>query len=668
MSNPLYSPDLGPNGATAPTKSVNETPVNTRRTHNVFNNSYLNYLTLPFGRIMPYFYMHCVPGDKIPLHSKHTVRSFPMSSPFLNSIKLNKDNFMVPMQAILPNSWELIYKQPQQGDDVPDDANCTLNLMPGDQNLFATILVNFVNAYNTVYGSTQNEVPTTTAEMVRNFFVTLFTCELFFSSSSLFNSLGYHITPFFYNDDDPTNRISFDSYFDIICNSITIRFSLHDRKFTNAKGSTEFTFISTPELISILRENLDDVVFEPFFSASFFHSYTKSNIPEPWSGLDRVINLGPLYAYQLCCAHYYVNPQVDFIYNAQLYRDNVINLVKAYASAASFVQNIDTFSYNGISIPYDFLSSHYLDPVIAEFCENPYTSSKGLAFYNLCYYLFGVRESLKFGDYFTDCRTRPYALGTFDAPVVGQGVSAIDMTKSIVMQRFANSVIKLRGDFSDYLKGIFGTLPSPDYHFPKYISHSEFDVKSFEVANTSDKTGQLVTNLESSEDNFAFEVDVDMPCIIISCCYMSVPRSYMQTKDRFYFHKDRFDMFNPMLQYLGDQPVYQRERTDMAKNSDIFGYQSRNGEYKQRYNVLSGAFMDILTSWVFCTDNVYGAQPDPSLALVQSPEFIRSHEYEFDRYFAAVAGPSLGHRFHFILVFNNDCQSLRPMEISPGIL
>ena len=91
MSNPLYSPDMGPNGATAPTKSVNETPVNTRRTHNVFNNSYLNYLTLPFGRIMPYFYMHCVPGDKIPLHSKHTVRSFPMSSPFLNSIKLNKE-------------------------------------------------------------------------------------------------------------------------------------------------------------------------------------------------------------------------------------------------------------------------------------------------------------------------------------------------------------------------------------------------------------------------------------------------------------------------------------------------------------------------------------------------------------------------------------------------
>lgn len=142
----------------------------------------------------------------------------------------------------------------------------------------------------------------------------------------------------------------------------------------------------------------------------------------------------------------------------------------------------------------------------------------------------------------------------------------------------------------------------------------------------------------------------------------------MQTKDRFYFHKDRFDMFNPMLQYLGDQPVYQRERTDMEKNSDIFGYQSRNGEYKQRYNVLSGAFMDILTSWVFCTDNVYGAQPDPALALVQSPEFIRSHEYEFDRYFSALAGPSLGHRFHFILVFNNDCQSLRPMEISPGIL
>lgn len=666
MSNPLYSTDMGPNGATAPTKSVNETPVNTRRTHNVFNNSYLNYLTLPFGRIMPYFYMHCVPGDKIPLHSKHTVRSFPMSSPFLNSIKLNKDNFMVPMQAILPNAWELIYKQPQQGDDVPDDANSTLDFMPGDQNLFSTLLVNFFTSYNTL--KTAITEGTIAVQMVRDLFVTLFTSELYFSTSSLFNSLGYHITPLFYNNSAPNGYISFDSFFDVFFGSVQLSIELNGKKFTNFSGYPG-TFVSTAELASLLRENLDDVTFYlDYFSVDTNLDYHYFNIPEPWVGLDRVINIAPLYAYQLCCAHYYVNPQVDFIYNAQLYRDNVINLVKAYATAASFVQNIDTFSYNGISIPYDFLSSHYLNPVVSEFCENPFTSSRALAFYNLSYYLFGVRESLKFGDYFTDCRTRPYALGTFDAPVVGDGVSAIDMTKSIVMQRFANSVIKLRGDFSDYLKGIFGTLPSPDYHFPKYISHSEFDVSSFEVANTADETGQLVTNLQSSEDNFAFEVDVDMPCIIISCCYISVPRSYMQTKDRFYFHKDRFDMFNPMLQYLGDQPVYQRERTDMAKNSDIFGYQSRNGEYKQRYNVLSGAFMDILTSWVFCTDNVYGAQPDPSLAVVQSPEFIRSHEYEFDRYFSALAGPSLGHRFHFILVFNNDCQSLRPMEISPGIL
>lgn len=576
---------------------------------------------------------------------------------------------MVPMQAILPNAWELIYKQPQQGDDVPDDANCTLNFMPGDQNLFATLLLNLESSYTVLTNATESQ---RTSQMIKDFFVCLFSCELFFSSSSLFNSLGYHITPIFQAEEEPSVNISFDSYFDLLSKSFSFRITLNNKSFTNdASVQTESVmYVSTPELYSLIRENLNDIEFQTAFftfTPPRLH-YIFFNIPEPWVGLDRVINLGPLYAYQLCCAHYYVNPQVDFIYNAQLYRDNVINLVKAYASAASFVQNIDTFSYNGISIPYDFLSSHYLDPVVAEFCENPFTSSKALAFYNLCYYLFGVRESLKFGDYFTDCRTRPYALGTFDAPVVGDGVSAIDMTKSIVMQRFANSVIKLRGDFSDYLKGIFGTLPSPDYHFPKYISHSEFDVKSFEVANTASETGKLITNLQSSEDNFAFEVDVDMPCIILSCCYISVPRSYMQTKDRFYFHKDRFDMFNPMLQYLGDQPVYQRERTDMAKNSDIFGYQSRNGEYKQRYNVLSGAFMDILTSWVFCTDNVYGAQPDPAIALVQSPEFIRSHEYEFDRYFAAVAGPSLGHRFHFILVFNNDCQSLRPMEISPGIL
>lgn len=122
--NPLYNTNDSPSNSTQPTKSVNRQGVYVPRTHNTFDNSYFHYKTQKFGQYEPFFVMEGVPGDMIPLHSSHDIRSLPMASPFLSSLKLNKDYFMCPMPAILPNTWEYIFRQPVQGDDVPYDANC----------------------------------------------------------------------------------------------------------------------------------------------------------------------------------------------------------------------------------------------------------------------------------------------------------------------------------------------------------------------------------------------------------------------------------------------------------------------------------------------------------------------------------------------------------------
>ena len=126
--NPLYQTNDSPNAATQPTKAVNRQGVSVPRSHNTFDMSYFMYKTQHYGTLEPFFVMEGVAGDKIPLQSSHDVRTFPMSSPFLSKLKLNKDYFMVPMQAILPNSWEYIFKNPSQGDDVPEDAYCRLSL------------------------------------------------------------------------------------------------------------------------------------------------------------------------------------------------------------------------------------------------------------------------------------------------------------------------------------------------------------------------------------------------------------------------------------------------------------------------------------------------------------------------------------------------------------
>ena len=127
-TNPLYNTNDSPNNATQPSKAVTDSQVFVNRNRNTFDLSYFNYKTQRFGQYEPFFVMEGVPGDTIPLSSSHNVRSLPMQSPFLSSLTLSKDYFMVPMQAILPNTWEMIYANPASGDDVPEDANCLFDL------------------------------------------------------------------------------------------------------------------------------------------------------------------------------------------------------------------------------------------------------------------------------------------------------------------------------------------------------------------------------------------------------------------------------------------------------------------------------------------------------------------------------------------------------------
>lgn len=666
-SNPLYNTNDSPNNATQPTKAVNRQGVAVPRTHNTFDLSYNNYTTQLYGYYYPFFCLHAVPGDTVPLRSEVEVRSFAMKSPYLGGVTLKKDYYLCPMQAILPSTWELIYKNPSQGDDVPDDANC---LIP------KTSLNNILSSMDELlqvepqFTSTSTDV----ADRIRMLFI----AESFFSSGSLFFNLGYKCSPIFGSGD---SVYSFDTIFDSFIKylvgpgtAFSIKLSNGDTQVFRVSNSDKYISPTTPinvsvsTAISIMRENPNFVILASKAGPTdtIVTDYLGSQITLRLPLLpEKDINISSILAYQLIWSQYFVNPQVDYIYNCDIYRETFrSNFINKFGSAAWYTVPWQTFSYNGSHISYDYFSLHYLIKIFDTIEPSNY---------DIIHYLFGLRQSLRFGDYFTDSRTRPYAPGVMDAPVVGEKVSAIDITKSVVMQRYLNAVVKLGNNFGDYLRGIFGTTPSPDYHFPKFIASSEVAVDGFEVANTSSQQqGLLVTNLKTSADKYEFEVSVDMPCIILGLSSFSVPRVYSQTCNRFFFHNDRFDDFNPMLQYIGDQDIRSIELSSCTNREGqadgVFAYASRNAEYKQSFSVASGGFIDMLPSWAFLSDSLFQGYFVPDTLIPQSPEFIRAKDYEFDRFFEVQTGLSLGHKFHFILRYNNQNVCNRPMEVNPGIL
>lgn len=658
-TNPLYNTNDSPNNSTQPTKSVNNQGVYVPRTHNTFDISYFLYKTQKFGQYEPFFATEGVPGDTIPLSSSHNVRALPMSSPFLSQLDLNKDYFLVPNNAIQPNTWDYIYTDPTQGDDVPEDAH---NLFPifagsGRDSIFQQMIQHV------------KRDPDNSAGVGLRW---LLISEMFMSSGSLLNVMGYKLNPIF-TQQGSSKPYSFDNFFDSFCRAIdsmtiSVNTDYVDVVYNYSRvGDSDITLL---EALSLLRRYGSLAVISDFTMADTSpvdeFSCDFSTLPTIDYEVNQAINLDRLCAYQLVCSQFYVNPKVDFLYNAQLYRDNMFTLFKSIFPSAT----PNLFSYNGILVPYDYFSMYYYQRVNALVYDVESAITRPQFFFDYYNAIFGYRESLRFGDYFTDSRTRPLAIGEDTLEVNEDStISVIDMSRRIVLQRFRNAVIKLGQNAGDYLRGIFGTSPSPDYHVPKFISHQDFNISGFEVANTtSDSQGDIVTNLSTRDDRFAFEIEIDMPCVIVGVSYFSCPRAYSQTKERVFFHKNRYDMFNPMLQAYGDQAVYNNERTDLRPNQEVFGYQSRNNEYKQKYSQVSGGFVQYLPAWSFVTDSIFNPVVDLAISNTQSPDYIRAHDYEFNRFFQAIPGYSLASAFHFIVVYNNKCMATRPMEVNPNTL
>lgn len=701
-NNPLFRANNSPTNTTKPTKAVNNTSAVVKRTHNTFDNSYFNFMTQRFGLYEPFWWKNCVAGDNEPYSNSHNVRSLPFASPILSPMKLNKDYFQVPHYAIQPNTWDYIFKTPTQGDDVPLDAQ---NLFPmfhatGDvesNNIFGigSILASLKADFNYYFTNTN---------VCFRIAMKLLFLENFLSSGSLMYKLGFKINPTFVLTNG--TKYTFDELYDFVFSNLDISASF---KIFDADSPDEYQILSLttgslgPDInrkvdkftmLSLLRSQMSDLYYinvsHSDNALDRLQNFEVSGIPTMvWTSDDsrvsylsgiNCLRMDVMNAYQLACAQYYVNPRVDFLYNAQLYRDNWISILRKYMenyAGAGF--SIDTFEYNGIPVLFDYFSSHYY----SWFTSRAYPDMSSLSYVNddigfpllrdtvaIAQYLFAFREQLRFGDYFTDARTQALGYGEAGSDVVNvmdDSVSVTDLSQKLVLNRFRSAVAHLDNSAEDYLNTMYGEDLPPDYHYPKFIVHSEFGINGEEVNNTtSDNQGNIVTNLKSGQDSAEFNIEVSVPSILIGISYISIPRVYSQIKERHYFHEDRYDMFQPMLQYFGDQEIYNREKSDYLVNpQDSYAYVSRNGEYKQRVSQCSGAFLTSLRSWIFCADPIVGEGTDIIPIYQQNPLAIRAHDFEFNRFLKAQTGLSLGTGFHFIMQYNNQNLDNRPMEVNP---
>ncbi len=662
--------ESGRNAGVTPVNPQSDVKVNTSQGLNDFTMSYQNLLTARYGEITPFFVFDAIGRDRINLSSSHEVRTTTLQSPMMSSLRMRKTYASMPYSGILPNTWQYIFTNPKKGDDVPDDVFPMLNV--------ANLIILLTSKY------TNLDAPFNLESDLFHRFLLFYTI---FSSGGLLNYLGCHINP-----STNTDINVFEGYVDqlisqigsstLVGKSISFHLSNNNSSYNTSKYLHTLTFtknlVDNRRIFYAMLQHPDYVVNQPVDIPSSSLSAWKSivaylhSISTQEIKFSEKINVSRLVAYQQICAQYYTNDNVDSLYSAELFMSNQKSL--CYLAFDYYSSDPKFFKYNGVPVYYDVFSSHYLDVLVeclqngiqpgVHDSEDTYTGGDFafLFFMNL----FTFRESLKYADYFMAGRTRPLAVGDVEIkvnnnPGKGMSVSAIDVNHNLWIQRFLNAVNRTASNIIEYTKSIFGYDVPKDYHTPNFILTSSEFISGVETTNTASEQGDVTLNIKSQNSRYEFDVFIDNPCIIFGLCSFEFTPCYDKGISRFFFHKDRFDMFNPYLQHIGDQEIYVSEydSESTGEGNVPFAYAERYAEYKHRVNEAHGGFSYNLPSWSFLT--TYGKSPINS-------DVVRCHPFEMDKYYKELSYSGLAGYYHFIISFMNNCDTLRAMNKYPDLL
>lgn len=666
--------------------NVNNPETRVIRGKNKFPQSFIHPSSCRYGEVDPVAAMKCERGDTFPYKFVTDLDTFTMKSPLKSKLNMYSAAFKVPMQAIYPRNWVIMLPTPNKGDDVPEDTRALFDPIRFDDTLSSGLSV-LLNS------------PLSSTEKVNAYIKSVLLKELIFSDGSLFSKFNMHYSayPLYRMNSDGIGGATyqyllngFDEWFDTIFapwlrDAFESSFQYpsaqnpfyhlkpiddEDKRYyivtdddkliaSSSSGDTAISFISFRRALELLRTGEYDVNLG---------NYDFGAVPVSWpiTGLreSEAINIEPIIAYQLCCAHFFTNSKIDFVYTAQLWRDNMQSLLMS-----GDPQYLKSFEWNGITLLYDVMSSAHINS------DDFAYSADGLAFptwFAFWFNLFGFQRSLRYGDYFTGAHTEPLAVGDINAPVVNGSVNALTMTRRIQWTRYLNKVNISGPRLEDWLRAVFGgKKPEAPKDVPIKLSVETFNVSGFEVNNTGDAQQNpddrviATTNLRLTDSKYMFEAEIEEPCWIIAVQYFDAHRIYSRTFDRFAFHKDRYDDFIPDFQFIGDQEVFLKELDATSLGSELpYAYNLRYMEYKNRYSYASGLFVRKLRSWAFITDNSDGNPANRHI----DPEYIRSSPSEFDRFYKSLSGYSLGTYAHFITFTTNVVSPYRQMVYTPEIL
>lgn len=682
-----------------------------------------SFITPNFGNITPTLILDTVPGDRFVIRDNTKLILNRIEGNFLSNMNQYVDTFYIPLRSVYPMNYEKMIVNKTKGDDIPNAAlpQFPLGGLIYDYLLSQTpiIFIDVSNNVEDVYSMREltefaiNEgiaIEDAPSIAISAFYSRLLLLATILSRGQLLDYLNYQLDEM---NDDTTILSTFQSKIDSYINSLyDIRYSYLATNINDTYNMLSMSQDLTVDTISdggghrfsattlsewrqavsdILEKGEmvdfrgiedDDNYINVVESArelvnSIINMFSYSEIDSPETYIDSInessnpfrdggyINIGRVLAYQQVVAQYYTSDIIDNIYNSDLYMELLRGVM--YPSIDGFSSE-PTFDYNGVGTEYDYISvGGAFHSLISD--KIPGHINRQYVFMTL---MFLLRRSLKFGDYLNTARPNMLAIGQLGVAVEDGAVSPVDITKNLLMQRYLNACNRIGNGFLQSMASLFGITPSDTGTFPRFISHRKVQIQNQVTNNTSNEQGKQTTNLVGYSDNNAADVFIDDFGYLISVMSFDILPVYTTGIDSTWHFSDRFDLYNPMLQNIGDQAIRSSELLGNPQLYDTtFGYVVRNGEYKFALSKAHGAFCtnDLAGYMMKYPINEMRTDFEGSVSdLKINPEFIRDKSSYLDKVIPEISGISPASYFQFVVSCTNEVHAARKIQATPPVL
>lgn len=218
-----------------------------------------------------------------------------------------------------------------------------------------------------------------------------------------------------------------------------------------------------------------------------------------------------------------------------------------------------------------------------------------------------------------------------------------EFRRALALNRWSELQNKYGDRYVEYMKYYLHSQMPYDDENAIYLGGGSSPINISEVLQTAPETDQASDSEYGVGDMFGhgiaamrgneFQATFDEHGYFMTLVSVRPEIQYQTHTERFWLKSDRLDYYDPLLNDIGMQEVWENEifpdtnQQFPLENPNVWGWQNRYAEYRQRNGIVSGEFREALNYWTM--SRTWSSRPN------LNSDFLKIDNTDTQRVFAA---------------------------------